>query len=50
MLYGDYSFVIFYKTFKPSYRYTPLGYIIDNTGLKEALGDGNVLVKISILN
>lgn len=49
MLYKDYSFVIFYKTFKTSYHYTPLGFIVDSTGLQDALGDGSVLVKISIL-
>jgi hypothetical protein len=49
MLYNDYSFVIFYKTFKTSYHYTPLGFIVDSAGLQDALGDGSVLVKISIL-
>lgn len=44
MLWGNNSFVLFYKTFSTSYAYTKMGYIEDTTHLEEALGKGNVVV------
>lgn len=45
MLYGSNTLVLFYKNFNTSYRYTKLGNIDNATGLAEALGNGNVVVK-----
>ena len=45
MLYGDDCLVIFYKSFKTSYRYTKIGHITNTKGLKRAVGKGSVKVK-----
>ena len=45
MLYGDDCLVIFYKSFKTSYRYTKIGHITNTKGLKKAVGKGSVKVR-----
>lgn len=47
MLYSSDCLVLFYEDFKTSYSYTPLGYIKNLEGLKEALTSGNVQVSFS---
>ena len=43
---GD-SIVIFYESFKTPYHYTRLGKITDPQGLKNALGNGNMQIRLS---
>jgi hypothetical protein len=45
MLYGSNCLVLFYETFSSSYSYTKIGYIENPSGLKNALGNGNVTVR-----
>lgn len=49
MLYGNNCLVLFYEGFHTSYSYTRMGFIEDISGLKEALGTGNVKVKFEIM-
>lgn len=44
MLYQSDCLVLFYKTFRTSYKYTPLGYIENADDLAACLGNGNVTV------
>ena len=50
MLYGRSTLVLFYESFQTSYRYTRIGKISDANGLKEAVGDREVTVKIEVEN
>lgn len=46
MLYGSNVLVLFYKNFTTTYSYTKLAHIDNPAGLADALGAGNVTVKI----
>lgn len=48
MLYSGNCLVLFYDSFSTVYSYTPLGKITDTTGLKDALGKGNVTVSFEL--
>ncbi len=48
LLFGNNSLVLFYETFSSSYSYTKIGRINDISGLKDAVGTGNVDVTFEI--
>ena len=48
MLFGDDCLVLFYKSFRTTYSYTPIGKISDAESLRSVLGRGNVKVHFSL--
>ena len=48
MLYGSDCLVLFYESFPTSYRYTPIGYVNDPSGLVDAVGGGGVQVAFTL--
>ena len=50
MLYSSNTIVLFYKTFDTSYSYTPIGKIVDATGIESAVGSGNIEVSYEMYN
>ena len=48
MLYSSDCLVLFYESFSTSYGYTAIGKIDDVTGLKQAVGDGNIQITFAL--
>lgn len=48
MLYGSDCFVLFYESFNTTYSYTKIGRIDNPESLKNTVGNGNVVVSISV--
>jgi hypothetical protein len=49
MLWSSNALVLFYNTFPNSYGgYVKLGYVVDATGLADALGSGDVQVTFTV--
>ena len=49
MLFGNNCLVLFYQSFSTSYNYTRIGKIGNCSGLKEAVGRGDVSIRFSAL-
>ena len=49
MLYGNNCIVVFYKTFRSGYSYTPIAHIDNPENLPEAVGNGTATVAFSLL-
>lgn len=49
MLYGPDCFVLFYRTFRTPYRYTPLGRLEDPSALAQAAGPGSARVTMELV-
>lgn len=49
LLWGSNTVVLFYKTFTTSYSYTRIGKLDNPEGLASALGNGNVVVIIELI-
>ncbi len=47
MLYKNNTLVLFYKDFETTYNYTPIGKIVDPTGIEDVLGPENVAVEFN---
>jgi len=48
MLWGANGLVLFYETFNTSYSYSKIGFTENASGLKEALGTNNPIVKFEL--
>ena len=48
MLYNSNCLVLFYENFSTSYGYTAIGKINDVTGLKQAVGNGNIQITFEL--
>lgn len=48
MLYGSNCLVLFYESFSTSYGYTSIGKIEDITGLKQAIGNGDIQITFKL--
>lgn len=48
MLYNSNCLVLFYESFSTSYGYTAIGKIDDITGLKQAVGNGNIQITFDL--
>ncbi|WP_431225031.1 cyclophilin-like fold protein [Serratia sp. L9] len=49
MLYGRQTLVLFYETFRTSYRYTPIGKVVAPDTLQDAVGRSSIQVNLSMM-